>query len=81
MGREKPSGGGLMLDNDKHNKFIIKVARSIADKSTLERMSKVELDALNSLLDGEASEHERDILDKASDRLVSQYSSEVLDNG
>tara|TARA_Y100000385_G_C13014043_1_gene603009 strand:+ start:1034 stop:1246 length:213 start_codon:yes stop_codon:yes gene_type:complete len=70
-----------MLDNDKHNKFIIKVARSIADKSTLERMSKVELDALNSLLDGEASEHERDILDKASDRLVSQYSSEVLDNG
>ncbi len=68
------------MDNDKHNKFIIKVARSIVDKSTLERMSKVELDALNSLLDGEASEHERDILDKASDRLVSQYSSEVLGN-
>ena len=52
----------------------------LINKSTLERMSKVELDALNSLLDGEASEHERGILDKASDRLVSQYSSEVLGN-
>jgi len=61
------------------NKFIIKVARSITHP-TLDRMSKVELDALNSLLDGEASEHERGILDKASDRLVSQYSSEVLGN-
>jgi len=61
------------------NKFIIKVARSI-NHTTLDRMSKVELDALNSLLDGEASEHERGILDKASDRLVSQYSSEVLGN-
>ena len=68
------------MSNDKHNKFIIKVARSIADKSTLERMSKVELDALNSLLDGNATENERDILDKASDRLESQYSSEVLGN-
>tara|TARA_R110002049_G_scaffold296042_1_gene483912 strand:+ start:307 stop:513 length:207 start_codon:yes stop_codon:yes gene_type:complete len=62
------------------NKFIIKVARSIVDKPTLERMSKVELNALNSLLDGEASEHEIGILDKASDRLVSQYSGEVLGN-
>jgi hypothetical protein len=52
----------------------------LINTSTLERMSKVELDALNSLLDGKASEHERDILDKASDRLVSQYSSEVLGN-
>ena len=52
----------------------------LINTSTLERMSKVELDALNSLLDGEASEHERDILNKASDRLVSQYSSEVLGN-
>tara|TARA_R100001015_G_C4620322_1_gene177222 strand:- start:435 stop:644 length:210 start_codon:yes stop_codon:yes gene_type:complete len=68
------------MDNDKHNKFIMKVARSIADKSTLERMSKVELDALNSLLDGNATEHERDILDKASDRFINLYSSEVLDN-
>ena len=58
----------------------MKVARSIADKSTLERMSKVELDALNSLLDGNATEHERDILDKASDRFINLYSSEVLDN-
>ena len=52
----------------------------LINTSTLERMSKVELDALNSLLDGKASEHERDILDKASDRLVSQYSGEVLGN-
>tara|TARA_R110002012_G_C11514898_1_gene598841 strand:+ start:725 stop:904 length:180 start_codon:yes stop_codon:yes gene_type:complete len=52
----------------------------LINTSTLERMSKVELDALNSLLDGKASEHERDILEKASDRLVSQYSSEVLGN-
>tara|TARA_R100001440_G_scaffold21276_1_gene35148 strand:+ start:2586 stop:2795 length:210 start_codon:yes stop_codon:yes gene_type:complete len=68
------------MDNEKHNKFIMKVARSIVDKSTLERMSKVELDALNSLLDGEATEHEREILDKASDRFINLYSSEVLDN-
>ena len=68
------------MSNDKHNKFIMKVARSIADKSTLERMTKVELDALNSLLDDKATEHERDILEKASDRLVGQYSSEVLGN-
>ena len=68
------------MDNEKHNKFIMKVARSIVDKSTLERMSKVELDALNSLLDGEGTEHEREILDKASDRFINLYSSEVLDN-
>jgi len=43
-------------------------------------MTRVELDALNSLLDGDVTEHERDILEKASDRLVSQYSSEVLGN-
>ena len=53
---------------------------ALVDKSTLERMSKVELDALNSLLDGEATEHEREILDKASDRFINLYSSEVLDN-
>jgi len=41
----------------------------LINKSTLERMSKVELDALNSLLDGKATKHERDILDKASDRF------------
>tara|TARA_Y100001973_G_scaffold84546_1_gene125787 strand:- start:575 stop:784 length:210 start_codon:yes stop_codon:yes gene_type:complete len=68
------------MDNEKHNKFIMKVARSIVDKSTLERMSKVELDALNSLLDGEATEHEKDILDKTSDRFLSLHSSEVLGN-
>ena len=68
------------MDNEKHNKFIMKVARSIVDKSTLERMSKVELDALNSLLDDEATEHEKDILDKASDRFLSLHSSEVLGN-
>jgi len=68
------------MDNDKHNKFIMKVARSIADKSTLERMTKVELDALNSLLDGDATEHEKDILDKASDRFIHLYSGEVLGN-
>ena len=68
------------MDNNEHNTFIIKVARSIVDKSTLELMSEVELEALNNLLDGNATEHDRDILDKASDRLVSQYSSEVLGN-
>jgi len=65
------------MSND--NKFIMKVAKSI-NHSTLERMSKVELDALNSLLDGEATEHERDILEKASDRFISLHSSEVLGN-
>ena len=54
--------------------------KNLINKSTLERMTRVELDALNSLLDGDATEHERDILEKASDRLVSQYSSEVLGN-
>tara|TARA_B000000477_G_scaffold36904_2_gene31570 strand:- start:378 stop:554 length:177 start_codon:yes stop_codon:yes gene_type:complete len=54
--------------------------KKLINKSTLERMTRVELDALNSLLDGDATEHERDILEKASDRLVSQYSSEVLGN-
>ena len=54
--------------------------KKLMNKSTLERMTRVELDALNSLLDGDATEHERDILEKASDRLVSQYSSEVLGN-
>ena len=53
--------------------------KKLINKSTLERMTRVELDALNSLLDGDATEHER-ILEKASDRLVSQYSSEVLGN-
>jgi len=52
----------------------------LINTSTLERMSKVELDALNSLLDGKASEHERDILEKASDRFINLYSSEVLGN-
>jgi len=33
------------MDNDKHNKFIMKVARSIVNKSTLERMTTVELEA------------------------------------
>ena len=54
--------------------------KKLINKSTLERMTRVELDALNSLLDGDATEHERDIIEKASDRLVSQYSSEVLGN-
>lgn len=54
--------------------------KKLINKSTLKRMTRVELDALNSLLDGDATEHERDILEKASDRLVSQYSSEVLGN-
>ena len=54
--------------------------KKLINKSTLERMTRVELDALNSLLDGDATEHERDILEKASDRLVSEYSSEVLGN-
>ena len=54
--------------------------KKLINKSTLERMTRVELDALNILLDGDATEHERDILEKASDRLVSQYSSEVLGN-
>ena len=54
--------------------------KKLINTSTLERMTRVELDALNSLLDGDATEHERDILEKASDRLVSQYSSEVLGN-
>ena len=54
--------------------------KKLINKSTLERMTRVELDALNSLLDGDATEHERDILEKASDRLVGQYSSEVLGN-
>ena len=52
----------------------------LINTSTLERMSKVELDALNSLLDGKATEHERDILEKASDRFINLYSSEVLGN-
>ena len=56
------------------------MGKKLINKSTLERMTRVELDALNSLLDGDATEHERDILEKASDRLVSQYSSEVLGN-
>ena len=54
--------------------------KKLINKSTLERMTRVELDALNSLLDGDATEHERDIIEKASDRLVSQYTSEVLGN-
>jgi|TARA_R100001460_G_scaffold82008_4_gene122977 hypothetical protein len=57
------------MDNDKHNKFIMKVARSIVNKSTLERMTTVELEALDNLIDGNASEHDKDILNKASDRL------------
>ena len=56
-----------------------KFAKSI-NHSTLERMTKVELDALNSLLDGKATEHERDILEKASDRFINLHSSEVLGN-
>ena len=52
----------------------------LINHSTLERMTKVELDALNSLLDGKATEHERDILEKASDRFIHLHSSEVLGN-
>ena len=64
-----------------NNKERIELEKNaLVDKSTLERMSKVELDALNSLLNGEATEHEREILDKASDRFINLYSSEVLDN-
>ena len=37
--------------------------KKLINKSTLERMTRVELDALNSLLDGDATEHERDILE------------------
>ena len=52
----------------------------LINKSTLERMSKVELDALNNLLDGNATEHERDIVELASDRFIHLYSGEVLGN-
>mgnify|MGYP003126636492 FL=1 len=54
--------------------------KKLINTSTLDRMTRVELEALNKLLDGEATEHEREILDKASDRLISLYSSEVLGN-
>jgi len=69
LGTTKRNEGGLIMANNK-----------LINKSTLERMSKVELDALNNLLDGNATEHERDILEKASDRFIHLYSGEVLGN-
>ena len=69
MGTTKRNERGLIMANNK-----------LINKSTLERMSKVELDALNNLLDGNATEHERDILEKASDRFIHLYSGEVLGN-
>ena len=64
------------MDNNEHNKFIMKVANSIYDKSNLERMSEVELDALNNLLDGNATEHDRDILNKVADRFIELHASD-----
>tara|TARA_R100000544_G_C2169601_1_gene31567 strand:- start:44 stop:253 length:210 start_codon:yes stop_codon:yes gene_type:complete len=65
------------MDNNAHNTFIMKVANSICDKANIELMSEVELEALNSLLDGNATEHDRDILNKVADRFIELHADEL----
>ena len=64
------------MDNNEHNTFIMKVANSICDKANIELMSEVELEALNNLLDGNATEHDRDILNKVADRFIALHATD-----
>ena len=64
------------MDNNAHNKFFMKVANSITDKANIELMSEVELEALNNLLDDNATEHDRDILNKVADRFIELHRSD-----